>query len=96
MSRGVHKLVLKTAQEMAGAYYEHTAGQIPGFYKQWPNVNVYIRSRWQNFVPIARDILASMLGSPSTTEHIKAEIYQALIYDRVVSGQQKPKKLFLH
>jgi hypothetical protein len=80
-ARMVHALVKKTAEEMAGAYYELAASRDNRFYKEWPSVRVFIRKNWKNFVVTARQVLASMLAKPSTPQIARDQIYDALQLD---------------
>jgi hypothetical protein len=80
-ARMVHALVKKTAEEMAGAFYELQAGRDNRFYKQWPRVDLFIRKNWRNFIVTARQVLGTMLGRAATPPHMKAQIYEALTLD---------------
>lgn len=80
-ARQVHKLVKQTAEEFAGAFYERAAMRDDCFYKEWPNVRIFIRKNWRNFVMSARQVLATMLGRASTSPETKAQIYEALTMD---------------
>jgi hypothetical protein len=80
-ARQVHKLVKQAAEEFAGAFYERAAGRDDRFYKEWPNVRIFIRKNWRNFVMAARQVLATMLRGEATSPHMKAEIYEALTMD---------------
>lgn len=80
-ARMVHKLVKETAMELAGAFYEVTAGKSNEFYAAFPNQKMFIRKEWQKFVMVARNVLGHMLGLQSTPEGQKQQIYDALIND---------------
>ena len=80
-SRMVHKAVAKTAKEMAGAYYERRASQSNSWFAVWPNQEVFIRRNWKNFVLVARQTYAKMLGSNMYDESTKAQIYEILVDD---------------
>lgn len=80
-ARMVHKTIMKTAKEMAGAYYEIAASRDNGFYRAYPNQGGFIQQNWKNFVMTAREVLASMLSQPGTSDHMKNEIYDALMLD---------------
>lgn len=91
-ARMVHKLVKKTAEEMAGAFYELHAGRDNRFYQAWPNQRLFIKKNWRNFIVTARQVLATILGRKSTTDHMKAEIYEALVADaRLPYSIQEPQ-----
>ncbi len=75
-----HKLVKSTAQGIAGAFYE-VAAQANDFYALHPSQPRFIRAHWQHFTEPARQTLAEMLSRSDTTDHVKAQIYDALILD---------------
>lgn len=106
MSRVVHNLIAKTAQEIAFAAYEVLASN-DRFYKRWPNQKTFVRKNWQEFIGHARQSLAKMLEFvPGTdlpppeglsdearanwlavhpryyyTQHVRDEIFEALVID---------------
>lgn len=89
------KLLRDMAKELAGSFYEENE-RTPGFRQAFPTVKAYLLGRWHqpdgrikqdkpgwiHHVVLARKLLALMLGQPSVTEHMKNEIYQALMEDR--------------
>lgn len=79
-----HKLISNLAHEMAGVWYDEVAFHDNQFYAQWPSVDQFVRMNWGLFVKQARDQLAAMLGMNSVTQHVKDEIYEALLQDRVL------------
>jgi hypothetical protein len=94
--RMVHVLVKKTAQEMAGAYYEWqatTGKRANDFYKNYPSIDAFIRRDWKNFVRIAKEVLTSMLTDPTVTEIEKTEIYDALIDDAQLPYSQQEMQI---
>ena len=83
-NRMVHKLIKKTSQELAGAFYEFQASHSrlgDEFYKAFPSVNRFVESEWPSFVKTTREVLARMLGDPTTSDIEKADIYEALCLD---------------
>ena len=88
-SRMVHKAVVNIAKEMAGAYYERRAGMSNSWYAMWPNQTDFIRKNWKNFVLIARQTLAKMLGSQMYDESTKAKIYEILTEDATLPYHPK-------
>lgn len=88
----VHKLVKKTAQEMAGAYYEWQATQRrfgDNFYATYPSVEAFMERDWPNFVRIAKECLTTQLTDPSVSETEKRDIYDALIDDSTLPYSQQ-------
>lgn len=90
--RMVHYLVKKTAQELAGAFYEWQAGQKRygnDFYKLYPNVEKFMDRDWKNFVRAAKECLTKQLADPFVSEIEKADIYEALINDSTLPYSQQ-------
>lgn len=73
-----HKLIKKTAMEMAAAHYEQMAKH-DLFYRRWPDQDDYIEIAWVVFLPEAKSSLANMLTLPSIPQHWKDEIHEALV-----------------
>jgi hypothetical protein len=80
----VHKLVAETAKEMARCWYDEAAHD-NDFYREHPNVALFVDRRWRNFIRHARANLAKLLSSSSVPEDQKAQIYEALIKDGAVN-----------
>jgi len=80
-ARMVHHLIKKTAQELAGAFYEYKARKSDWWYKQFPDQNAFIASDWTNFVLAAKQVLATSLQSGRLTDAEKTEVYEALTAD---------------
>lgn len=84
MTKIAHKLVAKTATEIANEVYEVLASSSDRFYKQYPNRNAFVFRNLSYFITDARKALTSMLiPDPSTgefkySEHIRNEIFEAL------------------
>lgn len=92
----IHKLVKKTAQEMAGAFYEWqaTSGKRANdFYKNYPDIHAFVRCDWRNFVRVAKEVLTSMLTDPTVTEIEKTDIYEALINDSTLPYSQQEMQI---
>lgn len=79
-ARMVHKLVRKTAKELAGCYYEFAAHDNQ-FYQYYPKMQFFIDREWAKFVLVAKQTLTDCLRSSVLTEKDKADIYDALIAD---------------
>lgn len=88
------RLVREQAKELAGAFYEDN--RTPGFRKAFPTLKSYMLGRWHlpdgrvkqeqagwiHHVVLARKLLALMLGRTDVTQHMKDQIYKALLEDR--------------
>lgn len=81
--RCTHHLIASTAQEIAGAFYEEAASN-DVFYKEWPDINEFIRRRWKTFIPGARDALLTMLAGNYPPE-VKEQIFDAIGKDAVLN-----------
>ena len=86
--RLVHKLVKKTAQELAGAFYENAAHS-NGFFRAWPSQKQFILSEWPKFVETTKKVFAQMLGGNTISEAEKAEIYEAMLADSTLPYSPK-------
>lgn len=80
-SRMVHVEVKKLAMEMAGIYYERTAGMKDWWYKMFPDTDDFREHHWQHFVFLARQYLASQLSNPNHSETAKGRFYDILCDD---------------
>lgn len=88
VSKIAHKLVAKTAFEIACEVYEVLAGSNNRFYKLYPTVESFTSNCWSEFIGDARKALTRMLqpepGSDPKrptfkfSEHIRNEIFEAL------------------
>lgn len=79
--RMVHKLIKKTAKEMAACYYEHAATSSDIFYRYYPNTGFFVSREWRRFIRCAKETLTDMLTG-SYPDSFKAEIYEALLLDQ--------------
>ena len=91
-NRIVHFLVKKTAQELAGCYYEwqatmHRRGD--DFYKAYPSVDAFVENDWPNFVKTAKQTMAEQLADPMVPDHEKEQIYEALTLDATMPWSQQ-------
>jgi len=75
-----HKLVAKTAQEMAQEIYETQASRSNEFYEQYPDREEYVAKCWPLYLDAARATLAQLLAS-NMDGTLKSEIHEALIRD---------------
>ena len=78
--RLVHKLIARTAKELAGTFYEFAAHDNE-FYKFYPKMQFFIDREWERFVTVAKQTLTDCLSSGALTEKDKGDIYDALIND---------------
>lgn len=85
----VDRLVMRTAKELAGAFYDNqdvlkqdVAQRSERFRKEAPDARTFRRIQWPRFVPAARQILAKMLNEPGRSQADKDKIYDALLNDR--------------
>ena len=83
MAKYAHKLVAKTAQEIAAYAYQDMAMD-DMFYKMWPNERNFVKKQWGTFVRPASEALARMLAMDKYSEKVKEEIMQALLFDRAL------------
>lgn len=91
-----HKLVAKTANEIACEVYEVLAGSNERFYHTFPTMESFTSTHWPEFIGDARRALTSMLlPEPSSdpkhptfkfTEHIRNEIFEALCLEGEAKG----------
>jgi len=81
----VHKLLAQTAKEMARCWYEEAAHD-NDFYREHPNIHLFVDRRWGNFIRHARSALTDMLAMPNVPENQKAEIYDALLLNGAVNA----------
>ena len=75
-----HKLVAKTAMEMAQEVYEKNAGKSNDFYEKFPDREAYVSSCWALYLDAARATLAQLLTT-NMEENLKIEIHDALVKD---------------
>ena len=61
---------------MVNINYDKRRSEI--FRSRFPNRKAYVAWTWPLFVKDARDTLASMLGEPNVSEHMKQEIFKTL------------------
>lgn len=90
--RMVHKLVKKTAQELAGAFYEWQAGHSrygDDFYSKYPNVRAFMERDWPNFVRAAKEAMTDQLKDVAVSPMEKEQIYEALLNDSTLPYSQQ-------
>ena len=75
-----HKLVAKTAQEMAHEVYEKNAGRSNDFYAKYPDRDAYVKECWPLYLDAARATLAQLLTT-NMEDNLKDQIHEALIKD---------------
>lgn len=90
--RMLHKLIRKTAKDMAGCFYEFAAHDNT-FYKFYPNMGFFIQREWAKFVMIAKQTLVDCLQSKSLTMAEKDEICEALCDDASLPYSQQETQI---
>lgn len=86
MPKIAHKLVAKTAVEIASEVYEVLAGANNRFHQAYPTMDSFVDRCWPEFIKDARRVLTSMLvPTPGTnppqfkySQHIRDEVFEAL------------------
>lgn len=94
--RMVHEMVKKTAQELAGAYYEWQAthtGRANDFYANFPSIDAFVRRDWPNFVRVAKECLVEQLKDPNVSPMEKQQIYDALLNDASLPYSQQEMQI---
>lgn len=101
MPKIAHRLVAKTANEIACEVYEVLAGSNERFYQAFPTMESFTRNHWKEFIGDARRALTSMLlpeagSDPSNptfkfTEHIRNEIFEALCLEGELKNQPQTR-----
>lgn len=84
----VHQLVADTAKELAGADWEGRASVSDNFYRDWPDVQAWIRRRWPSYIQEAKDYLVQMLHPNmhfALTEEDRLKIHDALKLNAAVN-----------
>jgi hypothetical protein len=75
-----HKLVAKTAQEIANEVYEKNASRSNDFYAEYPDREAYVKSCWPLYLDAARTTLTKLLTT-NMDDVLKDQIHDALIKD---------------
>jgi hypothetical protein len=70
-------LIEKIAAEFAGVWYE--TGRAQGMTSKYKTAKAFARANIERFVPNAVNHLLDMLNSPDYNDHVKKEIYVALM-----------------
>lgn len=96
MTKIAHKLVAKTAYEIACEVYEVLASSNNRFYLAYPTMASFTETNWSSFIGDARSALTQMLRpEPHSTpehpvfkfsEHIRDEIFEALCLEGEMKG----------
>jgi len=97
------RTVKEMAKELAGIFYEDN--RTAGFRAAFPTYKAYLLGRWHQLdgsvkqttagwvhhVVLARKLLANMLSKPEgvVSQHMKDQIYNALLKDREQSSTPK-------
>lgn len=80
----VHKMIADIAKGCCKSAWQDLARQ-NRFYKANPNVQAFVERHWPRYLPVARQILTGMLGSPKYTQATKDEIMDVLLKDGAVN-----------
>lgn len=75
--RHVPVLIRRTAKEIAEAWWH--GNRTEPFRRTWPSCRDYKKRNWPYFIQQAKDALVELMLSPTTTEHVRGEIYDALV-----------------
>lgn len=97
-----HKLIVKTAKEMAEALFEEVMSGSNEMYADWKNQfpeksskerqEIFVQAIYPKLLEPARAILAHMLGQPQYA-HLHESIYDALLKDYPLAhGRQAAHK----
>lgn len=90
--RLVHKLIRKTAKDMAGHYYEFAAHDNL-FYHFYPSERFFIDYEWAKFIHVAKQTLTDCLRSGGLTDKEKAEVYDALCLDATLPYSEQETQI---
>jgi len=72
----VPELVKKTAQEVAGAFYDMNRSER---FRQYAGTqDAFVAAAWKDHIQTAVDLLAQLLAMPGTSDHEREAIYDAL------------------
>lgn len=77
MPEDVPLLFRKTAEEIAGAFFDEDRSL--RFRGRWKSQKVYVKLNWASFVPVARKVLTHMLDRDDVSLAQKEEIYEAFL-----------------
>lgn len=69
-------LIRKTAEEVAGAFYDMNRSET--FRMHAGSQDAFVKAAWKDHVQAAVDLLTTLLSMPGTTGHERDEIYDAL------------------
>lgn len=72
-----YNIIEKTALEMAAVIYE--TGRSQGMTSKYKNARAYAAAKFEYYIPKAVDILLSMMNRTDISDHIKDEIYNAIM-----------------
>lgn len=91
MPKIAHKLVAKTANEIAREVYEALATS-NNFFRAYPTMHSFTSKHWSYFIGDARKALTMMLkpdpitGEFRYSEHVRDEIFEALCLEGELKG----------
>lgn len=90
------KLLRTTAMGMAAAFWEEAERRAKTMDRK-PGVPLkeFVRDNWMKFVLPARATLAELLSSSTVSDHMKAEIYDALTFGEEIEDAKAPPAEFL-
>lgn len=89
-----HNTVANAAREWAGAWYEENAKDNALYHHVmkplFANQADFIAKCWGQFVPVARAALAKSLNDPNIPQHVKDDVYDALLMDKTLPRPGHP------
>lgn len=84
----VPELVRKTAEEVAGAFYDEN--RTDRFRRYAGTQDAFVKAAWKDHVQTAVDLLTTLLSMPGTTDLQKQSIYDALMEFQERSTERTP------
>ena len=72
-----HDLIELTAARFAGEFYN--IGRSQGMTSKYKSDVAYAKAMFEKFIPAAVEHLTTLLGMPTINDHMKNEIYEALM-----------------
>lgn len=85
----VPELIRKTAEEVAGAFYD--MNRTDRFRQQAGTQRRFVRRHWQDHIEMAMECLVGVLALPGTSEHEKRAIYDAITEFNERSSEKTPE-----
>lgn len=92
-SGDVPPLIRKTAEEIAGAFYEGNRSE--RFRSGAGSPKNYIRRHWKDHISVTIQCMARLLGQPGFSDEEKERIHEAIVEFNERAGAGTPKNLSL-